>query len=127
VVKIFDHLEKQKFSPQTPKAFTEKGLYMLATILKSPQAIQTTIDIVETFAQFRELARTVSEIATAKDEKTQKSLMQKSGEIISDLIGDELTTTEDETTIELNFAVLKLKHTIKRKKSQTRAESPTTT
>lgn len=25
-----------------PKAFTEKGLYMLATILKSPKATQTT-------------------------------------------------------------------------------------
>jgi hypothetical protein len=24
-----------------PKAFTEKGLYMLATILKSPQAVKT--------------------------------------------------------------------------------------
>ena len=35
VVKIFDHL---KFSPTTSKAFTEKGLYMLATILKSKQA-----------------------------------------------------------------------------------------
>lgn len=29
----------------TPKAFTEKGLYMLATILKSKQAVQTTIAI----------------------------------------------------------------------------------
>ena len=32
-----------------PKAFTEKGLYMLATILKSPKATQTTIYIIETF------------------------------------------------------------------------------
>src|SRR5262245_31351974 len=35
---------------RAPKAFTEKGLYMLATILKSPRAIETTIAIVETFA-----------------------------------------------------------------------------
>jgi len=28
-----------------PKAFTEKGLYMLATILKSEQATQTTLAI----------------------------------------------------------------------------------
>ena len=34
-----------------PKAFTEKGLYMLATILKSPKATQTTIAIIETFAK----------------------------------------------------------------------------
>lgn len=31
-----------------PSAFTEKGLYMLATILKSPQAIQATLSIIET-------------------------------------------------------------------------------
>ena len=33
------------------EAFTEKGLYMLATILKSPKATQTTIAIIETFAK----------------------------------------------------------------------------
>ena len=37
-----------------PKAFTEKGLYMLATILRSPQATLTTLVIVETFAKIRE-------------------------------------------------------------------------
>ena len=34
-----------------PQAFTEKGLYMLATILKSPRATHTTIAIVETFTK----------------------------------------------------------------------------
>ena len=34
-----------------PQAFTEKGLYMLATILKSPRATETTIAIVETFTK----------------------------------------------------------------------------
>ncbi len=38
VVKNFDHLETLKFSSTMPHAFTEKGLYMLATILKSPTA-----------------------------------------------------------------------------------------
>jgi len=38
-----------------PKAFTEKGLYMLATILKSPRATETTLAIIETFTRFREL------------------------------------------------------------------------
>jgi hypothetical protein len=48
---------KSKFSTsmkggkvKLPNAFTEKGLYMLATILKSPQATQTTLAIIETFA-----------------------------------------------------------------------------
>jgi len=42
--------------------------------------------------------------------------MQRSGEIVDDLFGDDFSTTDTETEIELNFAVLKLKHTIKRKK-----------
>ena len=49
VIENFDN-PKLKFSPVLPKAFTEKGLYMLATILKSPKATQTTIAIIETFA-----------------------------------------------------------------------------
>lgn len=42
VIEIFDN-PKLKFSPTAPKAFTEKGLYMLATILKGECATQTTI------------------------------------------------------------------------------------
>ena len=57
-----------------PKAFTEQGLYMLATILKGEQATQTTIDIIETFTKIRELSRS-----------------------------------------EINFALMKFKHTVKRK------------
>lgn len=115
VVKNFDN-PSVKFSPRPPKAFTEKGLYMLATILKSPTATQTTIAIVETFSKIRELSRTVGELASASDEFSQKSLMQQSGEILADLLDDGMHTTDTETTIELNFAVLKLKHTVKRKK-----------
>lgn len=40
-----------------PHAFTEKGLYMLATILKSKTATSTTIAIIETFSAVRELKR----------------------------------------------------------------------
>lgn len=115
VVKKFDN-PKLKYSPSLPKAFTEKGLYMLATILKSPVATQTTLAIVETFAKMRELSRTVGELADANDEYRQKTLMQQSGEILADLLDDGMRTTDTETTIELNFTVLKLKHTVKRKK-----------
>lgn len=100
-----------------PKAFTEKGLYMLATILKGKTATATTIAIVEAFAKIRELSRAVSDLAVSTDDTLkQKSLMEHSGEILTDLLGDEMHTSDTETTIELNFAVLKLKHTIKRKK-----------
>lgn len=116
VVENFHHLENVKYSPVVPKAFTEKGLYMLATILKSSQATQTTIAIIEAFAKLRELSRTIGEMSANPDQFKQKTLMQKSGEIMADLFGEDMQTTDTETEIELNFAVLKLKHTIKRKK-----------
>ena len=59
VVENFDHLNKLKFSKVQPTAFTERGLYMLATILKSERAISTTLAIVDTFVQVREMARTM--------------------------------------------------------------------
>lgn len=98
-----------------PKAFTEKGLYMLATILKGEVATATTISIIEAFAKLRELSRTIGELSSNPDHYEQRSLMQKSGEIMADLFGQDMQTSETETEIELNFAVLKLKHTIKRK------------
>lgn len=116
VVKIFDHLEKLKFSPHLPKAFTEKGLYMLATILKSKQAIEATLAIIETFAKLRTLSRTMQKLAQTSEKSDQKSLMDQTSELMGELIYDEMETTESETTFELNFAVLKLKHTIKKKK-----------
>lgn len=115
VVENFHHLSRLKFSPHLPKAFTEKGLYMLATILKSPTATATTISIIETFAKIRELGRTMNTLTKIENEEKKKNYMQKSGEIISDIFADDLDLSESETSIELNFAVLKFKHTIKRK------------
>ena len=97
-----------------PKAFTEKGLYMLATILKSEQATKTSIAIIETFAKVRELTQTINKLSQNPPKPEQQSLMQKSGEIMANLLDNDWQTTGTETSIEINFAVLKFKHTIKK-------------
>ena len=117
VVENFDQFKNRKHSYVVPKAFTEKGLYMLATILKSEKATETTIGIIETFTKLRAFTRTVSEMVETKEEKVQKSLMKQSAEIMTELLGNDKDVSETETSIELNFAVLKIKHTIKRKNS----------
>ncbi len=115
VVKNFDHLQKLKFSPQFPKAFTEKGLYMLATILKSPKAVQTTIAIVEAYAKLKELSRVMAEIPQQTvDSVEQKTLLQRGGQLIDDLMTDVLPVQSSETSFELNLAMLKFKHSVKR-------------
>ena len=101
-----------------PKAFTEKGLYMLATILKSEKATNTTIAIIESFARFKNLSRNIKELSSITDEKKKQIMMKRSGELITEILDDDLATDESETSIEINFAVLKFKHTIKKKKPQ---------
>ena len=92
----------------------EKALYMLATILKSPVATETTLAIIETFAKVRELSYNIAEISKQPNEQEQKKMLQRSGEIISDIIGSDLDTTDTDPTIELPLAVLSVKHTVKR-------------
>jgi hypothetical protein len=143
LVENFHRFSKLKHSSVMPKAFPEKGLYMLATILKSPQATEATFTIIEprrhgmargslpfrqpvgrherargrqTFAKIRELSRTITTLSATKEEAAQKPLLQRSGELVSELFEDELHTSDTETSIELNFAVLKFKHVIKRGK-----------
>ena len=108
---------KSAMTRVAPKAFTDNGLYMMATILHSAQAVEATFAIIETFAKLRELSRNIKALSVVKDKADQKSLMQKSGELITEIFDDDLQTSDTETTIELNFAVLKFKHTIKKKNS----------
>ena len=110
-----------KFSKtrQFPKAFTEKGLYMLATILKSPRAVQTTIAIVEAYAKLKELSRVIMEIPKQQENKDiQKKLAHRSGQLVEDLMSDVLPKQSSETTIELNLAMLKFRHTVHREKKE---------
>ena len=115
LVENFHRFHRLKHSTVNPKAFPEKGLYMLATILKSPRAVQATLAIIETFTKVRQLGRSIQVLSIEQDKTQQKELMQRSGELITGLFHDDLQATDSETTIELNFAVLKFKHTIKKK------------
>ncbi len=117
---------KSKFSTsikggkvKLPTAFTEKGLYMLATILKSPKAVETTLAIIETFAKVKKLGRAIHQIQTLPENSPkQRSLIEQMGELIADLIipDEDLEVTSTETTYEMNVAVFKIKRTVKKGK-----------
>ena len=116
VVKNFDRLNNLKFSKVAPTAFTERGLYMLATILKGERAEKTTLAIVDTFVQVRELARTMEALQNVEDGGIQqRTLLQRTGDLLADVVGRNLSTRSTETEIELNFAVVKIKHKVIRK------------
>lgn len=101
-------------SRHEPKAFTEKGLYMLATVLKSKQAVEATFGIIETYAQVRELQTTLTTLHNQGNKN--KGLISRFSELLSDIVLPDLKPDESETSIELNFFIGKLKHTVKRKR-----------
>lgn len=109
-------------SRSLPKAFTEKGLYMLATILKSKNAIAVTFAIVETFANVRELKRQLRDLHQRTDNDKQNDKINSFGELLSDIVAPDLEVAETESSVEINFFVGKIKHTVKRVK---RAMPPT--
>lgn len=53
VIAKCDHLQNLKYSRQTPLAFTEHGVLMLANVLHSDTAIQMSIEVVRTFTRMR--------------------------------------------------------------------------
>ena len=101
-------------SRATTKAFTEKGLYMLATILKSKSALEVTFAIIETFTQVRALKRELVDLHNETEPKKQADKMKHFGEVLSDIVMPDLETSETESTLELNFFIGKIKHTVKR-------------
>ena len=114
-------ISSAKPSPKSrvlPKAFTEKGLYMLATVLKSRRAVEATFAIIETFAKVRGLQRELIDLHGEKDRKRQAEKMHHFGEVLADIVMPELDTVETESTLELNFLIGKIKHTVRRIKKQ---------
>ena len=101
-----------------PKVFTEKGLYMLATILKSPIAISVTFAIIETFAKTRYLKRELVALHKETDSIQASEKLKRIAEVNADLVMPDLETSETESTLELDFFIGKLKHTVKRTKKQ---------
>jgi methyl-accepting chemotaxis protein len=79
----FDKLRSQiattKFSMtrSTPKAFTEQGVYMLATVLKSTQATEVTISIMRTFTKLRRYALEHSDLSKQIYEMRQEIAQNK--------------------------------------------------
>ena len=84
-----DRFEKLKHSRTNPHAFTEEGIYMLATVLRSPVATQTSISIIRTFKKLREFSKHYNALAKQiiqierKSDKQYKELKKALDELIA--------------------------------------------
>ena len=123
-VKIFDRMSTNDSKSDSlmfenlkstvpPKAFTEKGLYMLATILKSPQATETTIAIVEAFAKLKELSNNLIALSSMEEEVIEPEELQSTGGLLKDLLFSAFPQSSAETSLEVNLGIMKLKREVK--------------
>lgn len=71
VVTNCDHLARLRFSPALPLAFTEQGVAMLSSVLRSERAVQVNIAIMRAFVKLREMLASHADLAKelAKMEK----------------------------------------------------------
>lgn len=65
-------LEKGKHSKYLPHAFTENGVAMLSSVLRSKRAIQVNIAIMRTFTRLRQILSTHKELAYKLTELERK-------------------------------------------------------
>ena len=120
LVEKFHRFDSLKHSTVNPKVFTEKGLYMLATIIKSKIATDTTIKIIETFAKIKKLSRNLNAISIEQTQDEQKEIIKQSNQILEEIIDIEPVreikddnVTEIETRIELNLGFVKVSRIVK--------------
>ena len=87
---------------------------MLATILHGERARAVTFAIIETFYKVRNLKRELLELHNEPDKDAQQQKMKHFGEVLADIVMPDMETSETESSLEINFFIGKLKHSVKR-------------
>ena len=111
---------RSKFSTTniSSKSHGKRVVYADTTILKSKQAVNVIFAIIETFANVRQLKRELRTLHEEIDSNKQQLKIQHFGEMLSNIVMPDLEIAETESTLEINFLIGKIKHTVKRVKKQ---------
>ena len=84
-----DRLNKMKHSSVNPMVFTEQGIYMLSSVLKSKKAVEVNISIIRTFKKLRAFSKHYNALAKQlieidrKHDKQYKELKKALDELVS--------------------------------------------
>ena len=108
--------KKGKHTKYIAKAFTEKGLYMLATILKGEVATKTTIKIIETFASFKNVVGDLNLAADTKSSSEKANYLKRAGVGLMDLLSDNIHINKKtiKTKITLDLGIIKVEREVKK-------------
>lgn len=123
----FEHIEDKIIELRNQKVILDSdvaALYGVQTkeinqaVKNNPYKFPKGYILSLTKAEKTELVKNFDQFNSQKtnDENKKQQLLKKSGEMIAEIFDNDLANNESETSIEINFAVLKFKHTIKKKK-----------
>jgi len=76
-ISTLDNLNRGQHRKYLPKAFSEQGVYMLATVLKSQTATEVTISIMRTFTKLRHYALEHTDLSAQISEIRQEFAQNK--------------------------------------------------
>lgn len=91
-----DHLKNLKFSSTLPYAFTEQGVAMLSSVLKSQTAVNVSINIMNTFVNIRRIVLSNNELFQKIESLERKQIKH---EIKSDEKFEKVFTAIEEKSI----------------------------
>lgn len=105
VIANCDNLHRNlKYTPSSPFAFTENGVAMLSSVLKSPLAIQVNINIMRAFTRMRQLIVEYKTTGLSINEQLE-DIRRQLAEIAEDLESNE----RDHDTLFNSIAEISLK------------------
>ena len=102
VITICDNLDPLRFARTLPFAFTEQGVAMLSSVLRSRRAIRVNIQIMKTFVEIRRMLADHEELARRLDELEKKYDAQL--KVVFDALREMLTPPE-KPSHEIGFRV----------------------
>lgn len=113
-------------SKYLPYVFTEEGLYMVATILRSDVAKEVHFHIIKTFSKLREVSKILKSTVNTNDGIKQQQLINKSNEILQDIIETEiveeqeldLTVSKVTDKFKINLGIIQFERTIENKNNK---------
>ena len=102
VVTNCDHLKRLKFSPGLPSAFTEQGVAMLSSVLRSERAVQVNIAIMRAFVKLRQMLASHADLARKLEEMENKYDAQF--RVVFDAIRELMTPPDPKKKRPIGFA-----------------------
>jgi len=112
----FGILKKGQHSKYLPYAFTEQGVAMLSSVLRSKRAVQVNIEIMRAFVRLREML--ASNVALARKLAALEKKYDEQFKVVFDAIRALMTPRTDRSRKQIGFQLKERRATYSTKKKR---------